>query len=57
MSNNPKNIKIDVSKLRAAQPKQSENMELKAPNIPASAITTMITSCTEGAEFKNPKNR
>lgn len=57
MSNDPKDIKIDLSKLRPAQPKTSVNAALKVPNIPASTITTMITSCTEGAEFKNPKNR
>ena len=57
MSNDPKDIKIDFSKLRAAQPKPSVNASLKKPNIPASTITTMIISCTEGAEFKNPKNR
>lgn len=57
MINDPKDIKIDLSKLRPAQPKPSVNAALKAPNIPASTITTMITSCTEDVEFKNPKNR
>lgn len=57
MSNDPKDIKIDFSKLRPAQPKPSVNVAVKAPNIPVSTTTTMITSCTEGAEFKNPKNR
>lgn len=57
MSNDPKDIKIDFSKLRPAQPKPSVNVAVKAPNIPVNTTTTMITSCTEGAEFKNPKNR